>query len=615
MTLFATHASLIVENLRLHDTLALRSRRLQTVTRLTQIVSPSLDMGEVLREIAQAAASFMDARVVSIWTIATEDGWLDLAAFSDESQGHDFPLRRVSLAQGGVGWVATQRQLLQVPDVFSDARFVALEWWQKHDLQSFLGLPLILQGTLLGVLALNGARPFSMDSYHQRLLENFVAQAVIAINNARLFRELRQRTTTLVSTNTALQTQMAERRRTEEALRESEQRFRTIFEASPLGMALVGLNGHLLHVNAMLCGMTGYAAHELTGCLMHDMIHPEDVAQDMAVRRQLFAGNIPSYKLETRYVRKTGEAFWVNVTATLVRDAAGQPVHVVTMVEDITERKRAETMLHQAQVALEWRVQERTAELAAANDALQTEVEERRRAQAALIRQTRNLTRSNAELEQFAYVASHDLQEPLRMVTSYLQLLERRYRRQLDVDADTFIGFAVDGALRMKQLIHDLLMYSRVGTHGKSLASTNCEQVVQRVLSSLQLAITESGAQVTHDPLPTLMADEVQLGQLFQNLIGNAMKFRGTTRPQVHIAVQRQEGDWQFAVRDNGIGVDPAYAERIFVIFQRLHGRSEYPGTGIGLAICKKIVERHGGRLWVESQLGQGATFYFTLPA
>lgn len=386
MTLFATPASLIVENLRLHDTLALCSRRLQTMTHLTQIVSSSLDMGEVLRDIAQAAASFMDARVVSIWTVATEDGWLDLAAFSDETQGHDFPLCRVSFSQGGVGWVATQRQLLHAPDVFSDARFVALKWWQKHGLQSFLGLPLILQGTLLGVLALNGARPFAVDSYGQRLLESFVAQAVIAINNARLFRELRQRTTTLMSTNTALQTQIAERRRTEEALRESEQRFRTIFAASPLGMALVGLNGDLLHVNTMLCGMTGYVAHELTGCLMQDMIHPEDVAQDMAVRRQLFAGNIPSYKLETRYVRKTGETFWINVTAALVRDAAGQLVHAVTMVEDITERKLAETMLHQARVALEWRVQERTAKLAAANDALQTEVEERRRAQAALIR-------------------------------------------------------------------------------------------------------------------------------------------------------------------------------------------------------------------------------------
>jgi PAS domain S-box-containing protein len=250
-------------------------------------------------------------------------------------------------------------------------------------------------------------------------------------------------------------------------------------------------------------------------------------------------------------------------------------------------------------------------------DAARQELVARKRVEEALAELVAELRRSNAELEQFAYVASHDLQEPLRMVSSYTQLLARRYEGRLDSDADEFISYAVDGAERMQGLINDLLTYSRAGIRGGQLVPTPTEGALETARANLRKAIDECGATVivTSGELPVVMGDNTQLAQLFQNLIANAIKFRSEEEPRIEIAARRQDGDWLFSVRDNGIGVDARYAEKIFVIFQRLHGKKDYSGTGIGLAVCKKIVERHGGRIWVESQPEKGSTFYFTLPA
>jgi light-regulated signal transduction histidine kinase (bacteriophytochrome) len=242
------------------------------------------------------------------------------------------------------------------------------------------------------------------------------------------------------------------------------------------------------------------------------------------------------------------------------------------------------------------------------------DITERKQAEAELQRTARELACSNADLEQFAYTASHDLQEPLRAVVECLQLLQQGDTEQLDTRAQELIQHAIEGSVRMRTLINSLLAYARLGTHDNPFAPADCETVLQEALANLRMVIEESGAVVTHDPLPTVWADATQLLQVFQNLLGNALKFRGAKPPAIHIGVTHTADAWVFAVRDNGIGIEPQYAERVFVIFQRLHTRAEYPGTGIGLALCKKIVERHGGRIWVESELGRGATFCFTIP-
>ncbi len=291
--------------------------------------------------------------------------------------------------------------------------------------------------------------------------------------------------------------------------------------------------------------------------------------------RAIIKNGNPLINLEELNVDIEGKKEWVSSTKVPMRDKDGEVVGIVGISRDITARKLAEE---------------------------------------ALERKTEELARSNEELENFAYVASHDLQEPLRTISSFAQLLAKRYKGELDQDADEFIGYAVDGAERMKGLINDLLDYSRVTTRAKPLEMTDSEMILDRVLQNLQVSIEESHANISRDPLPKVMADPAQLTRLLQNLIGNAIKFRGDSPPEIHINAEKYNGEYLFSVRDNGIGIETQYKDRIFVVFQRLHTRREYSGSGMGLAICRKIVERHGGRIWVDSEPEKGSTFYFTIP-
>ena len=327
--------------------------------------------------------------------------------------------------------------------------------------------------------------------------------------------------------------------------------------------------------NAGAESLYGWKAEEVLGQNGIELLRTEWTQEEANAMRHKIA-QLGRWRGEATQLHKDGTRIPVEVSSIALRDESGKITGYVSVNRDITERKQAE---------------------------------------AAVQRMTQDLLRSNAELEQFAYVASHDLQEPLRMVSSYMQLLSKRYQGKLDSDADEFIAFAVDGSKRMQNLINDLLTYSRLGTRGEPMVLISCEKVLDAALMNLQLAIEESHTTITRELLPTAFCDPMQLAQVFQNLLGNSIKFRGPRAPHIHISAKRQESEWIFSVRDNGIGLDPKFRERIFDIFQRLHDRASYPGTGIGLAICKRIIQRHNGRIWVESQPGKGSTFYFTLPA
>jgi PAS domain S-box-containing protein len=383
-------------------------------------------------------------------------------------------------------------------------------------------------------------------------------------------------------------------RRAEEALRQSEERFRTAFESAAVGMLLVDRTGKPFRVNRALVAMLGYSAEELCSVTFADFTHPDDAPQNVAAFQEMLSGASDLYRTEKRYVRKDGGIVWAHFTASAIRDPDGAFLHSIAMVEDITERRAAEEAVRALNAELEQRVAERTAALELAN---------------------KELARSNADLEQFTSVASHDLQEPLRTISTYLQLLEQRLNDELDAEGREFLDFAVDGAGRLRALIQALLAYARVGAQAVHFTATDMEAVFCEVERDLSAAVRESDGVLTHDRLPTVRADPVQLYQVLRNLVENAVKFRRDQPPRVHVSARRQNGMWLFSVEDNGAGIPPSQRDRVFTIFQRFQTTRDDGGAGIGLAICKRIVERHGGAIWFVSEPLHGSTFYFTMPA
>jgi PAS domain S-box-containing protein len=359
--------------------------------------------------------------------------------------------------------------------------------------------------------------------------------------------------------------------------KESEARYRGLLEAAPDAMVVVNQSGQIVLLNVRAEKQFGYHRDELVGQKVTNII-PEGFAERLIADGTRSAADALAQQIgmgiELSGRRKDGSEFPIELMLSPLQSAEG--VLVTAAIRDISVRKKSELYL---------------------------------------VKTVGELKRSNEELQQFAYVASHDLQEPLRMVASYTQLLGKRYKGRLDSDADEFIAFATDGCNRMQRLIEDLLAYSRAGANAKILREISCEDALKDALTNLRATIEQSHAVVTHDALPSVMTDGVQLAQVFQNLIGNAVKYRSSATPLVHIsATQHANKECIFSVKDNGVGIDSRYFEKIFILFQRLHGRDEFEGTGIGLAVCKKLVERLGGRIWVESQLGRGSTFYFVLP-
>lgn len=370
--------------------------------------------------------------------------------------------------------------------------------------------------------------------------------------------------------------QEAERRKGKEALHEAERRLHLFIESvKDYAIYLLDAHGRVVSWNAGAERLKGYHSDEIVGQDYAKFFTLEDQQSNKPKHLLTIAKSEGGVKNEGWRVKKDGSPFWADTVITALRNEDGSLYGFAKITRDLTERKQAEEKLNYTLADLE---------------------------------------RSNRELEQFAYVASHDLQEPLRMVSSYTQLLAQRYEGELDEKAKKYIDYATDGAIRMQRLINDLLAYSRVGTRGKPPESTDSHAVLGEAIRNLAASIEDNHAIITNDDLPTVHADASQLAQVFQNLIANAIKFRSKKHPRIHVAARDQGGEWIFSVKDNGIGIEQQYADRVFVIFQRLHTREEYPGTGIGLALCKRIVERHGGRIWFESKPGKGSTFSFTIP-
>jgi PAS domain S-box-containing protein len=574
-----------------------RKRQEQKIARLTRLYAVLSRANEAIVRISDSASLFTEVcRIVAdvggfplVWIGQVDEEKVVPAAWSGPAADY---LKEIRVeVQGELGKGPTGTCIRENRSVVNDdfGTNPAISPWRdsaiRHGFQASAAFPLRRRGRVMGAFTLYSTEPNAFDAEQVSLLESLssdISYALDALDQEQL------------------------RIRVEEDLRETRDYLENLIDFANAPIIVWDPTFRITRFNHAFERLTGLRAAEALGKKLNMLFPEESMDASLDHIRRALSGEL--WEAVEIPIRKVdGSVRTVLWNSANIYDKEGtRIVATIAQGQDITERKLAEENLRKARDELDERVRERTKELSRASEELAARAQE-------LARKSEDLTRSNAELEQFAYVASHDLQEPLRMISSYVQLLSRRYNNKLDKDADEFIAYAVEGTKRMQQLINDLLAYSRVGTRGRPPEPTDFEQVFSEAMANLKIAVEESEAIVTHDKLPTEVADKMQMVQLFQNLIGNAIKFKGHDSPRIHVSARPTGDEWIFSVQDNGIGIDPQFFDRIFTIFQRLHGRNEYPGTGIGLTVSKKIVERHGGRIWLHSEPGKGTTFYFTI--
>jgi PAS domain S-box-containing protein len=552
------------------------------------------DLQAALREITEAAARVLQTARVGIWLFDKDGSRLRCVEQYERDLGVHGSGPELEAEQYPAYFAALEtHRTIAAGDATRDPRTCEFRaaYLEPLGIAAMLDAPIRLGGRLVGVVChehIGRPRRWSIEERNfAGSVADFVDLAMEASERQRAEDQLRrhhdqleelvqERTAELTRLNRQLVAEIDEHKRAVEALDKSEERYRMLMQNLPVGVYrnTPGPQGEFLMANLTQAQMLGY---ESVDDFMQTTVaqHYVDPAERKLFSERLLARGSAIEEL-IRLKRRDGSILWAAVTAQVVRNADGAVQYVDGISEDVTERKQAEEKLAQ---------------------------------------QASELARSNAELERFAYAVSHDLQEPLRAVAGHCKLLQRRYYDKLDQGACELIEHAFDGATRMKELIDGLLAYSRAGSRTARIGQVDCETVLNTVLANLRTAIDDASAIIHRQPLPTVMADRSQLVALLQNLISNALKYRREAEPEIHIRAEPDDGGWVFAVRDNGIGIDVDHQKRIFAVFQRLHTREEYPGTGIGLAICKRIVEGLGGRMWVESEVGQGSTFFFTLPA
>ncbi|MGB9980333.1 PAS domain S-box protein [Methanobacterium sp.] len=530
------------------------------------LINSNLNADKIMEKIVIEASKAIGAESASI-TLREGKEWLIKYIYNlpQEMVGNTFADK---YNPHGMLAVKTKR-VIPINDTCIDEN-VDVKVMKEYVIRSLLTVPLILNDEVIGLLYFNyHSKKVSFKDYHIDFANNLAIIVSLALQNANLISNLeskvRKRTEELENAYSSLKASSKENKRLTDLVELSEQ---------PFGIAYP--DGSMGYVNKAFENLVGYTKNELKTINWSLSLTPSKWREIENKKLKELESNNKPIKYEKEYIRKDGTIVPVELFTHLIKDKNGKIIYYYAFVTDLTERKKAENKLKEIIGELE---------------------------------------RSNTELESFAYITSHDLQEPLRNIASYAQLIERRYKNKLDPDADEFIEFMVDGSRRMKQMIQGLLNYSRVGTRGKEFTEFESENALNYALGNLGTAISEINAEITYDELPVIFADESQIIQVFQNLIGNALKFRREgIKPKIHISAKKEDNEYVFSVNDNGIGLEEQYNDQIFEVFKRLHAMDEYQGAGIGLAIVKRIIDRHGGRIWVKSKLGKGSAFYFTIP-